>query len=295
MSPDTAATRLRAVSCGALVDRVLGHGKRTSGVVHAVFPSSVYVAFARRDGASDDLVVVHDVRHGHTPCSVLVERPARLTADVRVGAPARAEDGVLHLEGVVVDLRGAARQQPPRPAVIDLDLGDHGDLDTAVGVDDDAVARLGLRTAALERALGVRDPDATARAVHGLVGHGPGLTPSGDDALVGVATVLHRAGASGAPTGAMRRLLAAAVRPRLGRTTPISAHHLALALHGHSGEHLTTLVDEWLARGAPTALAVARVRAVGATSGLDALVGVRCGLRLVHHTVVRPTATEAVA
>jgi hypothetical protein len=75
-------------------------------------------------------------------------------------------------------------------------------------------------------------------------------------------------------------MVQSALPPLLARTSPISAHYLRLALAGHVGEHLLTLVDACLGGSAPPEL-VARVRATGATSGADALVGVDAALGLL--------------
>jgi hypothetical protein len=259
------------------------------GAVHAVFPSAAYVAL--EEGG---MVVVHDVRHGHTPASVLIPSPERVTARLRRAQHVVVAGGALHAGPVTIDLRPAARWcLPPRHPVDLAEL--HRRWMTApttsmLLVDAAAHERIGDRAEALEHALRHEDDDGLARAARALVGFGPGLTPSGDDVLVGLVTVLHRSWAAGAAGGALVRRLQAAVPPLLGRTTPISAHHLALALDGHAGEHLVALVDELLDHGTPQPSTVARVRATGATSGADAIVGVLAGTRLVQAELLEAVA-----
>jgi Protein of unknown function (DUF2877) len=87
--------------------------------------------------------------------------------------------------------------------------------------------------------------------------------------------VQHRGGPP-AVCGEPLRRLCASVNAQFARTTPISAHFLRLAAAGHFGEALTDLVDTF---GAGP---LARVRAIGASSGDDALAGVAAGLRLLR-------------
>ena len=156
----------------------------------------------------------------------------------------------------------------------------------------EAVSRLLPACRQLRSAIDTRRDDLVSSSLRALVGSGPGATPSGDDALVGLLAVLHRVGHSERSTVPLRQLRA--MIPRLvDRTTTISAHYLGLALAGHFGEHLTNLVDACVCdtcvddRGLECAL-VARVCETGATSGRDALVGVAVGLELI-------AALEAVA
>ena len=114
------------------------------------------------------------------------------------------------------------------------------------------------------------------RAVlHGLVGVGPGSTPSGDDVVVGVLAGLdRRSGDAAAHAGAaIRRALPAL----LDRTTRLSQHDLRAALAGRAAERVHRLLE--------ATADVRRVDAVlraaqgwGATSGLDLAAGVAAGV-----------------
>jgi hypothetical protein len=116
--------------------------------------------------------------------------------------------------------------------------------------------------------------------VKALVGLGEGLTPSGDDFLVGLLAVLH-------VTGFLPCSAASPVREqfcecvRLG-TSQLSGEFLRCAFEGHFAEPLVMLVralcvpatDAWPAHA--TTLA-----AVGHSSGVDAMVGIALGCRLL--------------
>jgi len=103
-------------------------------------------------------------------------------------------------------------------------------------------------------------------AAEGLIGLGPGLTPSGDDYLGGVLVALH----------ATRRAMHAAslwrwLEPLLaGRTSELSRAHLAAAAAGEAHEALHEVLN-----GAPPE----RLDGVGHCSGWDALAGAMAVLR----------------
>ncbi|MGL5818160.1 MAG: DUF2877 domain-containing protein [Phycicoccus sp.] len=113
-----------------------------------------------------------------------------------------------------------------------------------------------------------------ARAVAGLVGRGPGLTPSGDDALAGAVLVADALG--GLP------LLTDAVRQRLRGTTAVSAALLDAACDGYAAAPVVRLVDAAVAgdRARVDALLPA-VLSIGHTSGADLVAGVAGALAVL--------------
>jgi hypothetical protein len=113
-----------------------------------------------------------------------------------------------------------------------------------------------------------------------LVGLGEGLTPSGDDFLVGLLVVLHITGFLPCRAASpIREQFCACVR--LG-TSQLSGEFLRCAFEGHFAEPLVLLVralcapatDAWPAHAATLA-------AVGHSSGVDAMVGIALGCRLL--------------
>lgn len=102
-----------------------------------------------------------------------------------------------------------------------------------------------------------------------LVGLGPGLTPAGDDLLGGALAALHAAGRAD-----IAGTLAAWVLPLAQHgTSRISRAHLACAARGETGEAVHGMMGALLAGGADIEDPLARVAAVGHTSGWDALAG----------------------
>lgn len=116
--------------------------------------------------------------------------------------------------------------------------------------------------------------------VRTVVGRGPGLTPAGDDVLVGVFALL-TSGAAGEVGAIAAARLASAVEPLLHTTTEISGHLLRQAARGLPGRALHDL-GQALGEGASherTSTALQRVLATGATSGADASLGVAAAFR----------------
>jgi hypothetical protein len=150
-------------------------------------------------------------------------------------------------------------------ALLDADAR-HDDQFGIVDVAKPMVAKLTL-------ALEAGDRSAAAEVATGLIGLGPGLTPSGDDALVGIEAALH---ALGSPSAGF---LALVVGDLDDRTTAIAATFLRHAAAGEFAERLHTLLAALLGFGDEAiATAIARAAAWGATSGTDCLLGVLVGL-----------------
>jgi Protein of unknown function (DUF2877) len=112
-------------------------------------------------------------------------------------------------------------------------------------------------------------------AVHRLIGLGPGLTPAGDDFLIGVLALLD-ALAEKALHAVLARVLGQA-SPQ--STSSLSRCFLQAAAAGHVGEHLHCAVSSIISGDADAAVAAARQ--IGHSSGWDMLTGVAAALRIV--------------
>jgi Protein of unknown function (DUF2877) len=127
--------------------------------------------------------------------------------------------------------------------------------------------------------LGLRggDVEAACTAAKGLVGLGPGLTPSGDDFLVGFFAVLHL---PGSPGEAFTSVCLAVLSDVERRTNAISAAALKAAAHGRVRASLHALIGELVAgEGVRVEAAMARVLAIGSSSGADIAGGLLAGFR----------------
>jgi hypothetical protein len=122
-------------------------------------------------------------------------------------------------------------------------------------------------------ALETGDRTRAAEVAARLVGLGPGLTPSGDDALVGLEAALH------ALARPLAGFLALAMGDVEGRTTALAATLLRHAGAGEFAERLHSLLAALLGSDDEAIpAAIDRAVAWGATSGTDCLLGVLIGL-----------------
>jgi hypothetical protein len=115
-----------------------------------------------------------------------------------------------------------------------------------------------------------------------LIGYGAGLTPDGDDYLLGYLASLWPWQHLGA-ISAHLKLLRPAIKSQLHRTTSISRHYLALALQGHysqSIDHFTTVLIHG-STPVDMKLAAINVMKFGSSSGADCLGGFLHGIRVL--------------
>ena len=129
-----------------------------------------------------------------------------------------------------------------------------------------------------------RQSDGRRAAEHAarLVGWGEGLTPAGDDFLVGLCAGLDVQIGGNVARRACRDAIGCAMIASTPRTTTISAHYLRLAAAGHFQERLLAARDALLSSESPQQRdeALRAACAIGATSGTDGVAGLLAGLTL---------------
>ncbi|AHG20449.1 hypothetical protein Z042_13040 [Chania multitudinisentens RB-25] len=135
--------------------------------------------------------------------------------------------------------------------------------------------------------LGITDPLHLLTAeVSALIGYGRGLTPDGDDYLLGylAALWLWRQHPTIAAHNATLRSL---IGSQLSRTNDISRHYLARALEGHFSQPICDLMLLLSAEAAATQIQAAALQVMqfGASSGVDCLAGLLHGLRTLESTL----------
>lgn len=246
-------------------------GPPAPATVLAAFPTALYL----RLGPDDELLPVIAAGGLRLPTAVTVARPLpALGWGVQPGQTVGVGRGRLELPGAVVQVVrrwrparvpfGAAPRGPAVAAALDAAAGGALLWRKPAGL----LTRTVVSQQAEGRALGT--------AVSSLVGAGAGLTPSGDDVLAGVLLGLRLHGSA----DALRRLWAA-VAPRLGTTTTLSAALLRQARQGYAVDPVVRLTDA-LCSGPPDGCsgwqpeverAVREVLAVGHSSGADLLGG----------------------
>ncbi|MGH3319110.1 MAG: DUF2877 domain-containing protein [Streptosporangiaceae bacterium] len=284
------ASKKAAVQLGAASTAVrpLVEGPRRPGRVLAAFPSATYVevagvaeprvlAVVTSDAVRLPVAIVLGTRsHHHPPGGVamgelvtvgggLVQAgDARFLAsrwwDPRVEPPKTSRRG---LERALTTLRHTLERCGSRPG-----LGAHPTLET------------------LASALAEGDLAGAVDSAERLVGLGPGLTPSGDDVLVGVLLALRLLGrgyTGGRRATMLADWLAAAVTSYADtRTTALAGSLLTCAARSQAAAEVTAVV-RGLAAHETLEPAIRRLLAAGHTSGPD----LACGLLVGGLAVLR--------
>jgi hypothetical protein len=266
---------------------------RAGSLVPPAFDGSVFAVFARAAwlACGDGLLVLAAPPLGDGPATlVLASRtPPDLRDVLARGEPIRCRAGCISARGATFDRRGARTWFAPRPRPA---LAWH-ETRARVELADDRLARQRSRRSSVLAGAGAqlaahigrccREQDIAdaLRAAAGLVGWGEGLTPAGDDFLVGLCSALQSLSA-----GDAKRLdFVARMRQWLGAqgacTTPIAAHFLGLAARGHFNAGVLRAIDAL--RCESDLQAAQRVLDAmlqfGATSGADTLTGILAGFR----------------
>ena len=266
--------RLQALSIGHQIDI----WRPQNGVVHSAFARAINLLME-----GELWTVVASVRQD-APFAVRLT-PGAASLNVTVGEPARARAGYLAIGRLMVDCRAASRWQPA-PWV----LSGTGLEARLLAVEAAARSRAWPGSARIAGdvmdALGgdeAGSDEALDDVVRRSVGLGPGVTPSGDDVLVGIlAVVTSRAAAAHGAAGRLARSLV----PCLRDTSDVSRHLMDQALRGLPGRALHDLGHVLLEDGPDSAFAdaLARVLETGCTSGADACLGLVAACR---HTFLR--------
>jgi hypothetical protein len=283
----------RATSADADLLRRLDSGFR--GQVHSVFERTINVEV---DGG---LVTLASCSVDNAPDTLIVAIEGFGNLAIARGDPVRCVAGVLRAGGLEVGLDGVSRWSGALPAWPHDDTtlranlrrvrarlrragsggnegnggGGFGQSASPDSFADAACAALDEREALLQDAL-VRTDLAAARArAAALIGLGPGLTPSGDDFLVGLFAVLNVANS---PCHPMRAICDGVVAIARTSTHAISVAALANAARGRVRGSIEALMRAMI-DGAPDALCCAldRVLAIGATSGSEIAAGLASG------------------
>ena len=229
-------------------------------------PDTVVLDVARFDGVASGTAVTGDAQ------------ALWLGADVRIGltsacawsAPTlRFTDNVA---GFTVRLGALDTLLAQGPGGFDAGcIGDFA-FDAAVRT------QLSHRCRALCTALEARDDATALRAARSLIGLGPGLTPSGDDYLLGLFAVLNLVG--GPCEGLLRGGRDLLDASSLNATHRISHAALMHAAHGRVRESIAALLQAVVHGSGDLGSALERVLAIGSTSGADIVRGIVDGLHL---------------
>jgi hypothetical protein len=275
--------RLAAIRAGLGVA-----GPSFDGTVHSVFARAVNLA------VGDRLTALVAAELGNFPRAYLVDAAPDFdfARHLAPGDPVACRGGILRVAGreLSVDLAHAApwRAGLGQLAIDKSDRAIARTLETVarrLAAHDHGVAfsRLAAdRIAALAHATSRLDVDGASEGATRLIGFGPGLTPSGDDYLVGFLAGLWSVASADAAFHAFRLSFARRIVEAARGTNEISQVFLEAAAEGEVSERLATLAAA-IARAEPDAQLAAACDAaldVGASSGADGVAGLIAALDL---------------
>jgi Protein of unknown function (DUF2877) len=256
-----AAAVLRAGVVARDLCRRGGHGE-----VAAVFERSFYLRIG------EDFICIGEPAIGNGPTTLIVDaRVAEL--GLRQGEHAFISNERIAIGDLLFDLADCQTWHAPpwpsvpSPTVLHATCAEIADRATTESPTDSlAHALFAAADTPLAR---VARPRVAAFAswfsVRDLIGLGPGLTPSGDDFLIGALAALDALGQTNTHAALAHTVVAGA-----GRTSPLSASLLRAAT-GHIGENLHAMVAALVTGDADAAISAAA--RIGHTSGFDALAG----------------------
>lgn len=267
------ALALQAVEAGSIAARIL-QGNRT-GPVTAAFDTSFYVDIA---GA------LLCVGTGQFPMGPLNVRLQSAPGDIEIGRHVTLETGnsrtwrppgpinwtAESLKAGLSSLKFVARQQAPAEGLSRLILDPAG-TGARAAVDDPFLRRAAGAIDRIEQGL-LRDCSAQTAfddGVRGLIGLGPGLTPSGDDFLVGILVAL----AEMQETRLLEILSATVGKYAAARTNSISAAHLSAGAEGLGADALHRTIQSILSGGNGLSGNLSDLANIGHCSGWDAVAG----------------------
>jgi hypothetical protein len=264
--------RVQAGTIGSVIDIC----QPRTGQVHSVFTHAVNLEIG------DELWTV-TAHGGHDAAFTVrlsgVVRPGDL--GLRSNDPVYVRSRHIRAGAAVIDARTAVRWMP-RGCDADLSglSGRVAELEAAAR--HVAWAWSWPLAAAVTGALAAGCRGDLHDAVHRATGRGPGLTPSGDDVLVGVLAVLTAPAVAARCERAAARLRAA-LAPVLPATTEISRALLGQASRGHVSRPVWELASALLCGRSAASFSQARadVLATGATSGGDTCAGLAGACQLL--------------
>ena len=257
--------RLQAVSIGP----ALGYRAVATGAVHSVFPHALNMV------VGDQLWTVLAAGRPDLPFGIRVAADTLSGLPVHPGDPVSVRGGFLAMgkQAVMVDFRNAPHWQVSEP--VKLEPGLEGRLAIVTKVAGRKAWRHSAFIARDVTSHLARDSHLLADVLAKAVGRGPGLTPAGDDVLVGILAVLALP-QSGDPGHVARNALTRLLPALLPKTTSLSAYLVRQAMEGHCSKALCDLLCALAAGSSAVDLmrTITGILATGATSGADMCMGI---------------------
>ncbi len=254
-----------------------------NGCIHSLFARACNIAC----GETLLTVVADGLADGPTTLKLAPRVAPDLRLFFRTGERLRCRNGVASTDGVELRLAGATvwRPAPARAAASSSQLtanlrSEHVALANrrrthSSVIDREAIAIVG----ALGEATRSVHVEKASAQLDRLIGWGEGLTPAGDDFIVGWLAALDALAGGDAARIRFLRASSEAIAARASRTVPIAGHCLRLAAQGHFNADVTGLRNALLG-GRDRAVIQAALQGAletGATSGADMVAGMIAG------------------
>jgi hypothetical protein len=258
-------TRLQALSIGPSLNLFEPRG----GFVHGVFARAANLEM------SENLWTLLVADGPDLPMGIRIAVRDLRPLELREGDQVSVKSGFIGMRsggtGYVVDCRAAPQWKPVHPGRLEPGLAGR-----VAAVAAKIRGRSWGGSAKMAHAVrsAVEAPRAMDSVLASIIGRGPGLTPAGDDVLVGILAVLNSPH-SGSAGVKLAESLGRLIVPRLPTTTYVSGQLLRQAANGLFSrvvhDTLSALIEDRPQR--EMAEMVRRVLETGATSGADTCEG----------------------
>ena len=301
--------QLHAASLGEAVPR-----ENFAARIHSVFASAINLRLAHEDR----LITVLISDHYELPQGIRIATKALSLQSLTVNLRAAARGVILRFDSspLTVDLRGApvwkchvpelgmdiqspAAQRGWTTAWDALNKGQRlkntdiiaKDLFQA-HVDSPLSQRMSRFAMQLIASAAQFDVEGSIHAAGKMIGLGPGVTPSGDDILVGFLTGLWSTAGQNQTRLSFIRAFGNSLMQIAKQTNEISRTYLYHATHGQFSSSLSTLAES-IATGGPVEKTMEASMQVGHSSGMDSVTGLLIGLFVWNQDPPSPAGKEA--
>lgn len=292
--------QIQAVSIGQAVPRA-----NFDAVIHSVFDSAVNLRLFHEDR----LVTVLLSEHYELPQGIRIARKDVPLRSLAVGHRAATRGGILrfHSSPLTIDLRGA-RVWKCRVPHLNLDMSAHfakqgwstawlllnkGQrlyhteiiAENLLGRNTGSIVskRVSVSVAQLVAAAEEFDVQTAIQAAQNMIGLGPGVTPSGDDILIGFLAGLWSLASENQELLSFIRSFGNALLQLTAQTSGISRTYLHHATQGQFSSSLSNLAEA-IARGRDVDRTLQIAMRVGHSSGMDSVTGLLIGLSVWNKT-----------
>jgi hypothetical protein len=265
-----------------------------SGYIHSIFNRTINLKCFE----NDELYTIGCNQIDNGPNTLLIEKERFAEIDFSINTPVITENQKLYINNhLIISVEKAALwesklpEYPTNPEIFFKNFSKmkeyinlHGKgggikktLKPQSPFDTEMSKEIEERISALHEALLSKDiPEASKSAIR-LIGLGPGLTPSGDDYLVGLFTILN---ISDSPLSCYRPLADLVVNEAKKLTNEISYMALKKASVGETRESIIDLVKSiFTGKDEEFTLSLNKVLMIGSTSGTDIALGIYNGLK----------------